>query len=174
MESDALGAWMKSREGAWPVYEGNVFQLAFSSEAINAYYNYRDFVSRGADVDVVPAPSSCIPDEVLTAMTSLIDSEGWAAAADAIANVPPAEWLRFRRDMRRLVHTPRTRSQRRSLEAVERGVQYGVEPTVIIKPGREARLEVSLSTSQLTYPPPDLVGDGSPPVATLIVPRTPS
>jgi hypothetical protein len=175
MESDALGAWIKSREGAWPTQEGQLFQLAFSSEEINAYYNYRDFVSRGAGVEAVPPPTSCIPDEVLRTMTSLIDNDSWAEAADAIANVPPAEWGRFRRDMQRLTATPRTRSQRRSLAAVERGIEYGKEPRVIIKPGSDPHLEVATGTGQMSDPPQNVVGHGGvTSTVTLIVPRTAS
>jgi hypothetical protein len=175
METDALGAWFRTREGAWPVKEGQLFQLAFSSEEINAYYNYRDFVSRGAEVDEVPPPTSRIPDVVLSAMTSLVDSADWAVAADAIGNVPPSEWDRFRRQMRRLASAPRTRHQRRALQAAERGVAYGGQPRVIIQPGDAVRLEVSSEFRNLSRSLPDVVGEeGDVSVVTLIVPRSAS
>lgn len=172
METDALGAWFKSREGAWPMKEGHLFQLAFSSEEINAYYNYRDFMSRGAEMDEVPPPTSRIPDIVLNAMTSLTGTPGWAEAADAIANVPPAEWDRFRRQMRRLASAPRTRGQRRAVQAAERGVAYGKQPRVVIQPGDEARLATSSAVGKLFEPSPDVVADERDvSLVTLIVPR---
>jgi hypothetical protein len=171
METDALGAWLKSREGAWLTQEGQLFQLAFSSEELNAYYNSRDFLSRGAIVEVVPPPTSHIPPEVLSAMTALLHSECWADGADAIANVSPAEWGRFRRDVHRLSVTPRTRSQRRSLAAVERGIEYGVEPRVIIKLGGGPNLEIATATCPLQGPPPNGIGDHTvTSIVTLTVP----
>lgn len=174
METDALGAWFRSREGAWPAREGQLFQLAFSSAEINAYYNYRDLESRGAQVDPVPPPTSQIPDVVLSSMSSLIGAEAWAQAADAIANVPPAEWKRFRRQMRRLASAPRTRSQRRALTAAERGVAYGKQPRVIIQPGDEPRLEIFTAVRE-SGPSPDLAaGEEDVSAVTLIVPRSAS
>jgi len=148
METDALGAWIKTREGAWPTHEGHLFQLAFSSQEINDYYNYRDFVARGAELDEVLPPASGIPNEVLGTMTALMDSEGWAEAADAIANVAPRQWRRFQRDMRRLAIEPRNRNQRRSRQAVERGINYGSKPVVTIKPGDEPRLTIAADQSR--------------------------
>lgn len=170
MESDALGAWIKTREGAWPTHEGHVFQLAFSSQEINDYYNYRDFVARGAELKVVLPPASGIPDEVLRSMTELIDSQGWAEAADAIANVAPRQWRRFQRDMRRLAVEPRNRNQRRSRQDVERGIKYGSKPVVTIKPGDEPRLITAADQSPSLA---NAMPDDDPPAAavTLIVPR---
>jgi hypothetical protein len=176
MESDALGAWLKTREGAWPIRDGNLFQLAFSSGEINTYFNARDFASRGRNTRSGPAqpPGSQIPPEVLSSMTSLIDAEGWAYAADAIGDVPPSEWSRFRRAMRRLATEPTTRHQRRSRAAVERGIAYGVEPRVIIRPGAAARLEVSGSPPQASASSAQSIAaeSGEPAFVTLTVEAT--
>lgn len=172
METDALGAWIKTREGAWPTHEGHQFHLAFSSQVINDYYNYRDAVSRGAEVDVVPRPASGIPGDVLRTMTAMIASVGWAEAADAIANVPPRQWRRFTRDMRRLAVEPRNRNQRRSLRAVKRGIQYGAKPPVTIKPGGEPGLHVVRAADHPPDATPASHGDARQVTAiTLIVPR---
>ena len=69
-------------------------------------------------------------------------------SADAIAEVPPAQWSRFRRDMRRVTTEPTTRHQRRSLATIERGIAYGRTPTAIIKPGNQPRLEITAKTHQ--------------------------
>ena len=172
MESDALGAWIKTREGAWPTHEGHQFQLAFSSQGINDYYNNREFVARGAKFDEVPPPASGIPAEVLGAMTDLIGHQGWAEAADAIADVPPRQWRRFQRDMRRLSVKPRNRNMRRSLQAVERGINYGAKQLVTIKPGGQPRIEVDTPAGQPPNSAPGVRGAKRPAVlVTLIVPR---
>ena len=176
MESDALGAWLKTREGAWPIRDGNVFQLAFSSDEINTYFNARDFAARGRNAGTSPVqrPGSRIPHEVLSSMTSLLDAEGWAYAADVIADVQPSEWSRFRRAMRRLATEPTTRRQRRSRAAVERGITCGIEPRVIIRPGTAAKLEVSGSTPQAPAPSAqsEAADRGEPACVTLTVSAT--
>jgi hypothetical protein len=74
--------------------------------------------------------------------------------------------------MRRITETPRTRNQRRSLEAVKRGIRYGVDPQVIIKPGKEPGLQVDTACGDPPNLPPDVVGDDRVTTAvTVIVPR---
>ncbi|WP_156415527.1 hypothetical protein [Terrabacter sp. Soil811] len=149
-----------------------MFQLAFSSQEINDYYNNRDFVARGAELDVALQPASGIPDEVLRTMTALIDSDGWTEAADAIANVAPRQWRRFHRDMRRLAVEPRNRNQRRSRQAVERGIKYGVEPVVTIKPGTAPRLQVTTAADPSPNAATGVLGNSrSATAVTLTVPQ---
>ena len=134
MESDALGAWLRSREGAWPVEDGAVFRLAYSSDEINKYFTQSELHARHPDLASNPiAPRSGIPPLVLETMTQLIGHLSWPTAVSAIAAVPPHEWEKFARDVRRATAPVRTRQQRRARASTERGTSYGTDKRLVVR-----------------------------------------
>ncbi|KRB80092.1 hypothetical protein ASE01_00880 [Nocardioides sp. Root190] len=160
-ETDALGAWLRAREGAWPAREGHSFQLAFSSEEINLYFNDREDQLRrgGQEGRRVPRPTSRIPSQVLGVLGSLIDDPSWAYASDAVGNVMPQEWARIRQGLRRAESSPTTRGQRRALEAVQRGITVGTTPRMVIKPAGGPRIDVTIPMGQATGAAGDGLGE---------------
>lgn len=132
-ESDALGAWLKSREGVWPAPEGTVFMLEASSDAINAYFTALEMHNRyPARIETPTAPSTQIPLAVLQTLGRLLDAGAieWAEAADRVCAVQPASWRIVQRDIARRSVTPRTRNQRRAIAAAVRGRRVGDNLTI--------------------------------------------
>lgn len=143
MESDALGAWLETREGVWPVEEGAMFMLEYSSEAINTYFTQDEMHTRYPDqVEAPQRPRSGIPDAVLDALTRLLDNEDprWETAASAVGTVDHSRWRMLNRDFERLQTAPRTRSQRKAREAAKRGRRMSQNLTVL--PALEDAIEI--------------------------------
>jgi hypothetical protein len=127
-ESDALGAWLRSREGAWDAPEDVVFMLEESSEAINEYFTRLEMHNRHPEsIDAPVAPSTFIPPVALAALDRLLQANdgNWAMGAEAVGAVKPRFWAIVDRDVVRLRLTPRTRNQRKTTAAAVRGRRLG-------------------------------------------------
>jgi hypothetical protein len=150
-ESDALGAWLRSREGAWDAPEGVVFMLEDSSEAINEYFTRLEMHNRYPEhIDAPVAPSTFIPPVVIGALDRLLKSNdgNWAAAAEAVGAVKPRSWTVVERDVIRLRLAPRTRNQRKAAAAAVRGRRLG--HGLMLKLGTDDAISVADGVVTLT------------------------
>jgi hypothetical protein len=135
-ESDALGAWLRSREGAWPAPDDAIFFLEASGEAINDYFTQLEMHNRYPEhVGQPTAPSTQIPLAVLASLGRLLEAGApdWASAAEAVCAVKPERWRIIDRDRSRRSQAPRSRTQRKAAAAAERGRRLSDE--LMVKPG---------------------------------------
>lgn len=150
-ESDALGAWLRSREGVWDAPEDVVFMLEDSSEAINEYFTRLEMHNRHPEhIDAPLAPSTFIPPVVIAALDRLLTSndDNWAAAAEAVGAVKPRIWAVVERDVVRLRLAPQTRNQRKASAAAMRGRRLG--DGLILKLGKGDAISVADGAVALT------------------------
>ncbi len=150
-ESDALGAWLQSREGAWDAPEDVVFMLEDSSEAINEYFTRLEMHNRHPEhIDAPVAPSTFIPPVVLAALDRLLQANdgNWATGADAVGAVKPRFWAIVDRDVVRLQLAPRTRNQRKTTAAAMRGRR--LRDGLILRLGTDDAISVAYGVVTLT------------------------
>lgn len=150
-ESDALGAWLRSREGAWDAPEDVVFMLEDSSEAINEYFTRLEMHNRHPEHSDAPvAPSTFIAPVVLAALDRLLHANdgNWATAAEAVGAVKPRSWAIVDRDVVRLQLAPRTRNQRKATAAAMRGRRLG--DGLILRLGTDDAISVAQGVVTLT------------------------
>lgn len=124
MESDALGAWLDRREGAWEVAEDEHASREYDSDAINGYYTAQDMHGRHPDRIAEPDPIPLgVPEEVTAFLADLLDAgeSGWAAAAQAVFGVKPGEWSVVAQDLKRVGRPVRTHTQRRAQRRLASG-----------------------------------------------------
>lgn len=122
-ESDALGAWLRSREGVWPLLAGSAGTLSYSSEQVNEYFTKADQHERWPDlIEAPPRPSLAVPQPVLDLMRRELDKGHplWPSAAMAIFDVHPKGWRPILRDLETPVRA-RTRNQRRAAKRAADG-----------------------------------------------------
>jgi hypothetical protein len=123
-ESDALGAWLKSREGAWPTTEGELKFLSYSGEAVNQFFTGDELHRRRPDrCGPAQAPDAGTPPAVAAAMRKLLDDpdERWEELALLVGAVQPRMWPLVIRDAGRVASRPRSRQQRKARDAALRG-----------------------------------------------------
>ncbi len=153
-ESDALGAWLRSREGAWDAPEDVAFMLEDSSEAINEYFTRLEMHNRHLElIDAPVAPSTFIPPVVLAALDRLLQANdcNWATAANAVGAVKPRFWAIVDRDVVRLRLPPRTRNQRKTTATAMRGRRLG--DGLILRLGTDDAILVADGVVTLTVAP---------------------
>lgn len=124
MESDALGAWLDRREGAWDVPEDTLASLEYNSEVVNHFFTTQDMHVRYPDRIAEPARIPLgVPSEVTGFLRGLMDAcdASWAGAAQVVYGVKPAEWSVVERDLKRVGRPVRTRTQRRAERRLSTG-----------------------------------------------------
>lgn len=124
MESDALGAWLDRREGAWDIAEDEHASLTYDSDAINRYYTAQDMHNRHPDRIAEPDPIPLgVPEAVTALLADLLDvgESDWAAAAQAVFGVKPGEWSVVVQDLKRVGRPVRSRTQRRAQRRLASG-----------------------------------------------------
>lgn len=116
METDALGAWLRTREGVWPLIGGSAGRLAYSSAEINAFFTQADQHERRPDLVQPPRHLPLgVPKPILDLMVRELENQHplWPAAAKAIFDAHPRVWRPIRRDLEQPRRTA-TRNQRRA------------------------------------------------------------
>lgn len=150
-ESDALGAWLQSREGAWDAPKDVVFMLEDSSQVVNEYFTRLEMHTRHPErIDAPAVPSTFIPPVVLAALDRMLQANDgdWATAAEAVGAVRPASWAIVDRDVVRRGLAPRTRNQRKTMAAAMRGRRLGDGLT--LKLGKDDAISVADGVVTLT------------------------
>ncbi|MEW1584633.1 nuclease-related domain-containing protein [Micromonospora vinacea] len=119
MESDALAAWYRNREGVWDDLGGAVFQLAYQSDELNEYFTSHRLAVKGYAAPVPPRPSAGIPDYVLRAVddASSAPAASWGVLACIVAAVKPAQWRKIDRRIRAVNSAPTRRARKRARQA---------------------------------------------------------
>lgn len=124
MESDALGAWLRTREGVWPHLGGTAGQLAYTSNEVNAFFTRQEQHDRHPDrVPAPDRPTLAVPRPVLDLMRSELNHHNllWPAAAKAIFSAHPKVWRPIHRDLARTTTTAPTGDQRRAMRRAAAG-----------------------------------------------------
>lgn len=124
MESDALGAWLRTREGVWPQLGGTAGQLAYTSDEVNAFFTRQEQHDRHPDrVPAPDRPTLAVPRPVLDLMRSELNHHNllWPAAARAIFSAHPKVWRPIHRDLARTTYPAPTRDYRRAVKRAAAG-----------------------------------------------------
>jgi hypothetical protein len=152
MESDALGAWLKTREGAWTAPPETVLHLAYSSDQINAYFTQQEMHTRHPDLirATVNRPTTGVPPTILDCLNRLLARKdpAWPTVTHAVGAVKPSNWRVVQRDIDRGLRSSLNRTDRRALQAAARGRNLGA---LVVKTGDRDAAEVDGSTVTLTY-----------------------
>lgn len=123
IETDALGAWLRTREGVWPLLAGSAGRLAYSSKEINAFFTLADQHERLPGlVAAPPRPSLGVPSPILDLMIREMQNGHplWPTAAKSIFDVRPECWRPIHRQLQQ-PRRPTTRTQRRAARRAARG-----------------------------------------------------
>lgn len=143
MESDALGAWLRTREGVWPHLGGTAGRLAYTSDEVNDFFTRQEQHDRYPDrVPAPDRPTLAVPRPVLDLMRLELNRHNplWPAAAKAIFSAHPKVWRPVHRDLARINNGAPTRDYRRAVRraAAGRALTAGLHVAVADSDAAEA------------------------------------